>query len=173
MILELADYEHETKSVLATESTLLSTLCFAPTPGSHPSGPGYAKTLILRLPPSEGGAVAGMALYFNNYSTWTSAPGVYLEDLYVRAQFRKRGYGKLLIKALAVECKRIGGGRVEWCCLRWNEPSLGFYRSLGAKEMEGWVTLRVDGEALDGMAKEAVGEAQVKTGEVVKGGAVG
>lgn len=164
MIRELADHEHAIDSVLATEQTLLSTLSFAPTPTSPPSGPGYAKSLILRLPHSEGGGVAGMALYFNNYSTWLSAPGVYLEDLYVREQYRGRGYGKLLIKALAVECKRIGGGRVEWCCLKWNEPSLKFYRSLGAKEMKEWVTLRVDGDVLDDMVEDALDEAKVRVG---------
>lgn len=161
MIRELADYEHASSSVLATEATLTATLSFAPSPGLPPSTPGYAKTLLLRSPASEGAQIAGMALYFNNYSTWRAAPGIYLEDLYVRERYRKRGWGKLLIRALAVECKRIGGGRVEWCCLRWNEASLAFYRSLGAVEMGEWVTLRVDGEVLEGMARDAVRVANV------------
>lgn len=161
MIRELADHEKLLNKCLATEASLFSTLSFADSTSPIPTGPGYAKTLILRAPASvvPGGfphlEVAGMALYFNNYSTWRSAPGVYLEDLYVRPQFRKRGYGKLLIQVLAEEVRRIDGGRLEWCCLRSNEPSLQFYRSLGAVEQVNWVTLRVDGETLESMADEA------------------
>lgn len=155
MIKELADFEKASSSVHATEQSLQKTLCLATHPNAAPLGPGYAKTLILRLPASEGAAVAGMALYFNNYSTWRAAPGVYLEDLFVRERYRKRGYGTLLIKALAKEVKRIGGARLEWCCLRWNESSLKFYKSLGAQEMQDWVTLRADGDALDRLAHDA------------------
>lgn len=156
MIKELAAYENEPSKVLATEDSLKRTLTFAP---SHSgtvvhTNPGYAKTLILRLPADpthpddKASAVAGMAMYFNNYSTWRSKPGVYLEDLFVRPQYRKRGYGKFLIRALAQEVVRIDGGRLEWSCLKWNEPSLQFYKSLGAERMDDWVQLRVDGEAL-------------------------
>ncbi|GAB7354604.1 hypothetical protein MBLNU459_g5043t1 [Dothideomycetes sp. NU459] len=164
LIQGLADYEKASSAVHATVATLQETLCFAPSPGAAPSGPGYAKTLLLRVPASEGGHAVGMALYFNNYSTWRGAPGIYLEDLFVQPQYRKRGYGTLLIKALAKEVKRIGGARLEWCCLKWNEPSLKFYRSLGAQELQDWVTLRVDGDALDKLADEADGQAHVKTG---------
>jgi len=176
LIRELADYENASSSVLATEATLHSTLCFAQDPQSAPSGPGYAKTLILRVPTKstsntdsagvytqgEHGEVAGMALYFNNYSTWRAAPGIYLEDLYVRPMHRKHGYGTLLIKALAKEVMAIGGKRLEWSCLKWNEPSLRFYRSLGATEMEDWVGLRVDGQALERLAGEAEREGKVE-----------
>lgn len=170
MIKELANYEKEPDKVEATEDSLLHTLTFEhAAPGSQTStqhtNPGYAKTLILRLPKTlsvvdkqagfEPGAVAGMALYFNNYSTWRSKPGVYLEDLFVRPQYRKRGYGKLLIQALAQEVLKIDGGRLEWSCLRWNTPSLDFYKSLGAVQMNDWVQLRVDGE---GLQKLAVGK---------------
>jgi GNAT superfamily N-acetyltransferase len=93
-----------------------------------------------------------MALYFNNYSTWHAAPGIYLEDLYIKPQFRSKGYGTLLISALAKEVLRIGGKRLEWCCLKWNEPSLEFYTRLGAERMEDWVTLRADAKALDKLA---------------------
>jgi GNAT superfamily N-acetyltransferase len=157
MIRELAAYEHAEHKVEATEETLKSTLTFAPshTTSAEHTNPGYAKTFILRLPASDGenaGKVAGMAMFFNNYSTWRSRPGVYLEDLYVREQYRKRGYGRLLIQALAQETVRIGGGRLEWSCLKWNEPSLKFYASLGAKQMTDWVQLRLDGEALESVA---------------------
>ncbi|RMY43030.1 hypothetical protein D0864_15939, partial [Hortaea werneckii] len=113
MIKELAAYEHAEDKVEATEESLLRTLTFAPSPASATqphTNPGYAKTLLLRLPSSptdpadHPSAIAGMAMYFNNYSTWRSKPGVYLEDLYVRPQYRKRGYGKMLIQALAQEC---------------------------------------------------------------------
>ncbi|KAF2213284.1 hypothetical protein CERZMDRAFT_40375, partial [Cercospora zeae-maydis SCOH1-5] len=175
MIKELADYEKEASKVEATEESLARTLTFAPSaPGSQAStqhtNPGYAKTLILRLPAtlSEAdqkagltpGAVAGMAMYFNNYSTWRSKPGIYLEDLFVRPQYRKRGYGKLLIRALAQEVLKIDGGRLEWSCLKWNEPSLEFYKSLGAVQMTEWVQLRVDGHALRNLA---LGEGGVGT----------
>jgi len=152
MIKELADYEKASTSVEATEESLKRTLTFAPSAGH--SNPGYAKTLLLRLPrdPTHPGAepeaVVGMAMYFNNYSTWRSRPGIYLEDLFVRPQYRKRGYGKMLIQALAQEVLMIDGARLEWSCLRWNQSSLDFYRSLGAKQMTDWVTLRVDGDEL-------------------------
>ena len=103
-----------------------------------------------------------MALYFNNYSTWKAAPGIYLEDLFVRPAYRKHGYGTLLIKALAEETVRIGGKRLEWSCLKWNEPSLRFYRSLGAVEKEEWVGLRVDGKALERLAEAAEREVDVR-----------
>ncbi|TKA68180.1 hypothetical protein B0A55_07344, partial [Friedmanniomyces simplex] len=133
MIKELAAYEHASDSVEATETSLLHTLTFSPSSPSghtHHTNPGYAKTLILRLPrtPQHPGdepeAVVGMAMFFNNYSTWRSKPGVYLEDLYVREQYRGRGYGRMLIRVVAQEVLRIGGGRLEWSCLTWNESSL-------------------------------------------------
>lgn len=168
MIRELADYEKESNKVEATEESLLHTLVFAPSetdpePFTTTPQSGYAQTLILRLPNSPShpddspGAVAGMALYFNNYSTWRSKPGIYLEDLFVRPQYRKRGYGKLLIQALANEVLRIDGGRLEWSCLKWNEPSLAFYKSLGAEQMDDWVQLRVDGPKLEKLAAGEVG----------------
>ena len=94
-----------------------------------------------------------MALYFTNYSTWRAAPGIYLEDLFIRPRYRKRGYGKALLQELAREVKRIGGTRLEWSVLRWNQPSIEFYEGLGAKKMEEWWTMRVDYEGLDQMAR--------------------
>ena len=94
-----------------------------------------------------------MALYFYNYSTWTGVPGIYLEDLFVKPTYRKRGYGKALIKALAKEVVRIGGKRLEWSCLTWNTPSLEFYASLGAKQKDEWVGLRVEGDDLAKLAE--------------------
>lgn len=152
LIKELAIYENALDSVQATEESLAATLSFAASPsdGSSSTSSGYAKTLLLTAPEGE---VAGMALFFNNYSTWRAKPGVYLEDLFVKPKYRRRGYGKLLIQELAKEVQRIGGGRLEWSCLKWNEPSLKFYAGIGAKQMEEWVGLRVDGEALINLAE--------------------
>ena len=93
-----------------------------------------------------------MALFFHNYSTWRAAPGIYLEDLFVRPQFRKRGYGKALFRKLAQETLAVGGKRFEWSVLKWNEPSIEFYRSMGAATMDEWVGMRIDGEALEKLA---------------------
>lgn len=154
MIHELAAYEKESSSVLATESSLLKTLSF---PSNSSSG--YAKTILLFAPnpPSttshlQSPECAGMALYFNNYSTWRGAPGIYLEDLFVRPEYRGRGYGKRLLQELAKETKRIGGQRLEWSVLKWNEPSIKFYKAIGARPMDEWMAMRVDDEALDKMA---------------------
>eukprot|EP00644_Phytophthora_capsici_P000354 jgi/Phyca11/560159/estExt2_Genewise1.C_PHYCAscaffold_40642 len=88
-----------------------------------------------------------MALFFYNYSTWLASPGVYLEDLYVRPEFRRRGLATLLFGALAEETQRIseGKGRLEWSCLRWNEGALSFYDRIGGERMEEWVSIRVAG----------------------------
>lgn len=93
-----------------------------------------------------------MALYFTNYSTWRGAPGIYLEDLFVRPEYRGKGYGKRLLQEMARETKRIGGQRLDWSVLKWNEPSINFYKAIGAQPMDEWMTMRVDDEALDKMA---------------------
>lgn len=97
-----------------------------------------------------------MALYFYNFSTWTGVPGIYLEDLFVKEQYRKKGYGVALLKRLAQEVLKVGGKRLEWSCLDWNEPSLKFYTSerIGASTKKEWVGLRVEGEKLSLLAKE-------------------
>lgn len=143
LIQELAAYEHASDSVLATEDTLRASLSFPSNPST-----GYAKTLLIFPPGSSiSSDCAGMALFFNNYSTWRSAPGIYLEDLFVRPEFRGRGYGQRLLGELALEVEKIGGKRLEWSVLKWNEPSINFYRSIGAQQMEEWVGMRVDTEA--------------------------
>ncbi|KAI1971191.1 Peroxygenase 1 [Ophidiomyces ophidiicola] len=133
--------------VEATETSLRATLNFADSPAGHP---GVARTLLLEAPE---GVVAGMAVYYYNYSTWRAKPGVILEELFVRPEFRRRGYARRLIAELAGEVRRIGGVRVEWVCLRDNAAALQLYESLGATRMEDWVTLRVSGEALDRLAE--------------------
>ena len=147
MIKELAHFEESDDHVKATEESLGSTILFADEDSSTTSKPGYLpRTLILTSPE---GHIAGMALYFHNYSTWRSAPGIYLEDLFVRPEYRRKGYATLLIRELARMVKKIGGARLEWACLRWNENALATYRALGAKEQSEWVGLRVDGEELE------------------------
>jgi len=150
MIKELAGFENASDSVLATEESLGETLSFS----DSPSAPGYARTFILTSYPED--KIAGMALFFHNYSTWRAAPGIYLEDLFVRPQYRRRGYATLLLRELAREVKRIKGGRLEWSCLKWNENALTFYRSLGAVTMDEWVGLRVDGAKLGELAEKEV-----------------
>jgi GNAT superfamily N-acetyltransferase len=96
-----------------------------------------------------------MALYFYNYSTWRARPGIYLEDLYVPEEFRGRGYGGRLLATLAKEVVQMGGGRLEWSVLKWNEDAIRFYEgeSVGAERMEGWVGMRVQGGSLEKLAR--------------------
>jgi len=147
LINELASYEHALHEVLATQESLLATLSF-------PSNPtkGYAKTLLIT--PNDSEKIAGMALYFHNYSTWTAAPGIYLEDLFVRKESRGKGYGTALLRELARECLRLNCKRLEWSVLKWNEPSIKMYESaaVGAKMMNEWAGMRVDGERLEKLA---------------------
>ena len=156
LIRELADYEHEIESVEATEEMLLSTIAFAPDsetspaesgiPNTEPTSPEKPARCLMLFAPD--GAPAGMALYFYNYSTWRARPGIYLEDLFVPAAQRKKGYGKKLLVGLAKEVVAMNGGRLEWSVLKWNEPSIKFYESIGAKSMDEWVGMRVDGDGL-------------------------
>jgi GNAT superfamily N-acetyltransferase len=159
MIHELAAFENESDSVQATKASLLATLSFPKTPNATALSdftPGFARTFLLLAPSPDTSklAVAGMAMFFTNYSTWRGAPGIYLEDLFVRPAFRRRGYANQLLRELARETQRLGGKRLEWACLKWNEGALGFYDGLGAKRMEEWVGLRVDGDALGKLAGE-------------------
>lgn len=95
----------------------------------------------------------GFALFFHNFSTFLSRAGIYLEDLYVRPEYRGKGYGKGLIEALAGIAVERGCGRLEWACLNWNKPSIDFYLPLGARVMDEWKVHRVDGDRLLEMRK--------------------
>lgn len=162
LIQELADYERESDAVKATVETLQNTIAFAPSdapvpntssiPNTEPTSPSRpARCLLLSRP--EDGETVGMALYFYNYSTWRSKAGIYLEDLYVRPSERGRGYGKRLLSELAKEVVAMDGGRLDWSVLKWNEPSIKFYESIGATAMNDWVGMRVEGAGLDTLAK--------------------
>ncbi|KAI1173263.1 acetyltransferase [Nemania sp. FL0916] len=158
MVRELADYEHELDAVEATEASLGATIAFAPegvtsvstSPQIEPISPTRPSRCLLLF--NERGEPAGMALYFYNYSTWRAKAGIYLEDLFVRPSERKKGYGKKLLVELAKEVVAMDGGRLEWSVLKWNEPSIKFYESIGANAMNEWVGMRVDREGLTKLA---------------------
>jgi GNAT superfamily N-acetyltransferase len=135
LIAELADYEREPQAAQATEAQLHAAL-FA----EHPA--------VFALIAEDATGPVGFALYFLNFSTWNGTHGIYLEDLYVRPETRGGGHGTALLKELARIAVERGYGRVEWSVLDWNEPSIGFYKSLGAVAMDEWTTMRLTGEAL-------------------------
>jgi GNAT superfamily N-acetyltransferase len=135
LIKALADYEKLAHEVVATEDALRQSL-FGPQPA--------AEVLLAE----DGGRAVGMALYFQNYSTFLAKPGIYLEDLFVEPASRGQGIGKALLQALARLALARGCGRFEWAVLDWNTPAIDFYRSLGARPMDDWTVMRVTGDAL-------------------------
>jgi len=137
MVRELADYERELDAAEATEEQLRDALF-----GPHPAAFAHIAE------DDTSGSVVGFALWFLNFSTWKGVHGVYLEDLYVRPQARGGGHGKALLTELARICVERGYGRLEWSVLDWNEPSIGFYKSLGAVPMDEWTVYRLTGEPL-------------------------
>jgi GNAT superfamily N-acetyltransferase len=139
-IRDLAEYEKLAHLVVASEKQLHETLF-----GSSP----FAEVLIAE----EEGTPAGFAIFFHNYSTFLAQPGIYLEDLFVKPEYRGRGYGKALLARLAQIARARNCGRVEWAVLDWNEPSIAFYKSLGGRAMDDWRTFRLSGEALERLAK--------------------
>lgn len=102
----------------------------------------------------ENGKEIGFALFFHNFSTFLGKAGIYLEDLYVKPEYRKKGYGKAILCELARIAVERGCGRLEWWCLDWNKPSIDFYLSLGAKPMSDWTVYRISGSTLTSMAEE-------------------
>lgn len=134
----LADYEKLTHECVATEEQLARTLF--PAQGEAP-----AAHCVLA---SVNGAAAGFALYFFNYSTFLARPGLYLEDLFVKPEFRSQGIGKALLLHLAKVANTRGCGRMEWSVLDWNQPAIDFYESLGARRMKEWQICRLTGDAL-------------------------
>lgn len=136
---DLATYEREPDAVVATEATLAHAL-FGPDPA--------AEALIAE----SGGKPIGFALFFHNFSTWTGRRGLYLEDLYVTPDARGGGAGKALLVALAKLAVARGCARFEWSVLDWNEPAIGFYKSIGAKSLDAWTINRVEGDALISLA---------------------
>jgi GNAT superfamily N-acetyltransferase len=134
-ILELAEYERLAHTVTATEDLLRQSL-FGPKPA--------AEAIIAAVD----GADVGWALFFTNFSTFNGLPGLYIEDLYVKPELRGQGIGKALLKRVAMLAVERGCGRVEWAVLDWNEPSIQFYKSLGAAPLDEWTMFRLTGESL-------------------------
>jgi len=135
---ELARYEFMEDAVIADES-LLEEWIF---------DKGKAEVLLI----SEDEIPVGFALFFHNFSTWLGRAGIYLEDLYVQPEYRGKGYGKALLKKLAEITVERKCGRLEWACLDWNKPSIDFYLSMGAIQMDEWTTYRLTGDALRTLA---------------------
>jgi GNAT superfamily N-acetyltransferase len=140
LIRALAEYERLTHEVVLDEDRLLDHL-FGPRP--------YAEVLLAE----QSTEVVGFALFFHNYSTFLGKPGIYLEDLFVKPEHRGKGHGKALLAALARLAIERGCGRLEWSVLDWNQPSIDFYRSLGARPMNGWNIFRLTGEPLIALAR--------------------
>jgi GNAT superfamily N-acetyltransferase len=138
LIRGLADYEKLSDEVTATEEQLRASLF--PAAGAAPQ----AHCVLAEVD----GAAAGFALYFFNYSTFLAKPGLYLEDLFVRPEFRGRGLGRALILHLAKLANARGCGRMEWAVLDWNKPAIAFYESLGAARKTEWQICRLTGAAL-------------------------
>lgn len=109
----------------------------------------YAQVIIVE----ENQTAIGFALYFFNFSTFVGKPGLYLEDLYIEPQHRNKGYGKKVLKELAQRAKNKGCGRMEWSVLKWNSPSIAFYKSLGASAMEEWDVYRLTESQIEDLAK--------------------
>jgi GNAT superfamily N-acetyltransferase len=141
MIQGLAEYERLAHIVTATEDLLRKTLF-----GARPA----AEVLLAW----DGAECAGFALFFPNYSTFLAKPGIYLEDLFVKPNARGKGLGVALLRGIARLAAERGCGRIEWSVLDWNEPSIGFYKKLGATPMDEWTTFRLTGEALERLAGE-------------------
>jgi GNAT superfamily N-acetyltransferase len=139
LIRALAEYERLSHAVFLDEDLLHEHL-FGPRP--------FAEVLLAE----EDGEVVGFALFFHNYSTFLGRPGLYLEDIFVRPEYRGRGHGKALLTTLARIAVERGCGRMEWTVLNWNEPSIGFYRSLGAVPMDDWTVYRLTEDKLSALA---------------------
>lgn len=140
LIQGLADYEHLSHEVVATESLLRATLF-----GEN----SVAECLLAEV----SGAAVGFALFFQNYSTFLGRPGIYLEDLFVMPEFRKQGIGKALFQEVARLAVERNCGRMEWSVLDWNQPAIDFYRSMGAQSQEEWTVYRLTGETLQQAAR--------------------
>lgn len=139
-IKELAAYEKLSDQVAATEEILTDSLF-------------ERKTAEVILGEYEGKPVA-FAIFFHNFSSFVGKPGIYLEDLFVKPEFRKMGIGKIMLSYIAKLCIERNCGRLEWSCLDWNEPSIAFYKKMGAIPMDEWTVYRVRGNSLNELAKE-------------------
>jgi GNAT superfamily N-acetyltransferase len=136
----LAEYERMPEAVVLDRQAFAAFL-FGPRP--------YAEVILAETP---AGTSAGFALFFHNFSTWEGRPGIWVEDLFVRPDLRGRGYGTALLAEIARLAVERGCARLEWSVLDWNEPSIAFYRSIGAIAMDEWTNQRLAGDALRALA---------------------
>ncbi|MBC8259677.1 MAG: GNAT family N-acetyltransferase [SAR324 cluster bacterium] len=141
LIKALAEYEHLSDEVVATEELLEITLFGVNSPAEVQIA--YDKEQVL-----------GFSLYFRTFSTFLGRPGIYLEDLYVRESARGKGVGEALLQVTAKRTREIGGGRLEWSVLSWNEPAIKFYQKMGAAPLDEWTMFRVTGKELNELAGE-------------------
>ncbi|HLK13951.1 MAG TPA: GNAT family N-acetyltransferase [Fimbriimonadaceae bacterium] len=148
-IQELAQYERLAHACVATSMELRRTLF-----GQHR----FAGAVIARLDDEP----VGYALFFFNYSTFLAKPGIYLEDLYVQPKHRGNGVGKALLKNVAAQAIKVGAGRLEWSVLDWNEPAIGFYKSLGAEALDDWTVFRLSGDALKEFGAEGAAKLDIR-----------
>ena len=138
-IKELAEYENMLDDVVATEELLREWI--------------FQKNMAEVIFAVEDGTEVGFALFFHNFSTFLGRAGIHLEDLYVKPEHRGKGYGKGLLKKLAQIAVERDCGRLEWCCLDWNKPSIDFYLSFGAEPLDEWTIYRLTGNTLKNMAE--------------------
>jgi len=143
LIRALAEYEHLSHEVQATEEGLRMSL-FGPRPS--------AEVLIARID----GQPVGFAVFFHNYSTFVGRPGLYLEDLFVLPEFRRRGIGRKLLAHLAAIAVERNCGRMEWAVLNWNEMAIHVYRAVAARSLDDWTVFRLTGEELKQLADQAM-----------------
>ena len=135
----IAEYEKMSDEVVATEELLQEWI--------------FEKKKAEVIFAVEDGVEVGFALFFHNFSTFVGRAGLYLEDLFVKVEHRGKGYGKALLKELARIAVERGCGRMDWVCLDWNQPSIDFYRSLGAVPMDEWTIYRLTGDTLKAVAE--------------------
>ncbi len=135
LIKELADYERLLDQVIATEELLEETLF----------GENSNVEILLACDENK---ILGFALYFRSFSTFLGRPGIYLEDLFVREFARGKGIGEALLQRIARRTLEMGGGRLEWSVLDWNQPAISFYKKMGAIPLDEWTTFRLTGEKL-------------------------
>jgi len=141
LIHELAEYEKAPEEAVATAAQLEVALF------------GGSPKVFCEMVEVDG-AILGCAIWFLNFSTWQGKHGIYLEDLYIRPQYRGQGWGKKLLQHLAAKCVANDWGRFQWWVLDWNEPSIEFYKALGAVAMDEWTVYRVAGDALTKLAQQ-------------------
>lgn len=140
LIKEIAEYEKMTEYVTATKETLYDSIFVKK----------RAKVIMARL----NGKVIGYLLYFYNFSTFTGTSNIYIEDIYLKNEYRNSGYGKIMLKVLAKIAIEENAQRIDWVCLNWNEPSLAFYKKNGAKRLDEWVLHRLEYNDIKALVKE-------------------